>query len=211
MPRYWLRDKIMSNPEAFKKILRRHFVANPIIRKKGKEVELSTSPEAIDKRVDDAFNKIIDNEANHMDGEGISGWGFDKNKKQWRAGTKSLMSRTLDLPNRDVIEFIETDINFLIRQYTTKMSHAIELTRQFGDRHLDDFLTQTEIRLITKELRKDKDNLKIDKVLNAFEDEKDKILGTLNTEEQAYVSKRTAAFLRDGAGVKGRDKEIVCA
>ena len=128
-----------------------------LLEKKGKEVELSTNPEAIDKRVDDAFNKIMDNEANHMDGEGIAGWGFDKNRKQWRAGTKSLMSRTLDIPNRDVIEFIETDINFIMRQYTTKMSHAIELTRQFGDRHLDDFLTQTEVRLITKELRKEKD------------------------------------------------------
>ena len=211
MPRYWLRDKIMANPEAFKKILRRHFVANPIIRKKGKEVELSTSPEAIDKRVDDAFNKIIDNEANHMDGEGISGWGFDKNRKQWRAGTKSLMSRTLDIPNRDVIEFIETDINFIMRQYTTKMSHAIELTRQFGDRHLDDFLTQTEIRLITKELKKDKDNLKIDKVLNAFEDEKDKILGTLNTEDPASFSKRTAAFLRDWASLAFMGKVIFSA
>ena len=40
------------------------------------------------------------------------------------------------------------------------MANAIEITRQFGDRHMDNFLDQNEIRLIRKELKTDKDNLK---------------------------------------------------
>ena len=47
-----------------------------------------------------------------------------------------------------------------------------------------------------KELKTDKDNAKIDKVLNAFEDEKDKLLGVLNTEDPKPFSKRSAAFLK---------------
>ena len=36
-----------------------------------------------------------------------------------------------------------------------------------------------ERKLIRKQLKTDKDNQKLDKVLNAFEDEKDKLLGVL--------------------------------
>ena len=103
------------------------------------------------------------------------------------------MSRALDIPNKEVMDFIETDVTALMRQYQIKVwQMLLEILDTFGDRHMDNFLDQTEIRLIMKELKTDKDNAKINKVLNAFEDEKDKLLGVLNTEDPASFSKRSA-------------------
>ena len=97
----------------------------------------STDPKEIEKRVTNTFNKIVDNEANQFDGDGIAGWGIING--QFKAGVRPLMSRALDIPNKEVMDFIETDITVLMRQYHTRMANAIEITRQFGDRHMDNF------------------------------------------------------------------------
>jgi len=207
--RIWRRDKILKDPDAFKAVIRNWYVRNPIEFKQGNVKWKSTDPKEIEKRVNNTFNKIVDNEANQFDGDGIAGWGIING--QFKAGVRPLMSRALDIPNKEVMDFIETDITVLMRQYHTRMANAIEITRQFGDRHMDNFLDQTEIRLIMKELKVDKDNAKIDKVLNAFEDEKDKLLGVLNTEDPASFSKRSAAFLRDWASLAFMGKVIFSA
>ena len=208
--RIWRRDRILNNPEAFKDIIRKWYTKNPFIVNKGGVKKLSTDPADIDKRVDDTFDKILGNEANHADGDGIAGWGLN-DKGQWKAGVRPLMSRSLDIPNKEVLDFIETDITTLMRQYQMRMSNAIEITRQFGDKHMEVHLFQMERRLIRKELKTDKDNLKVDKVLNAFEDEKDKLLGSINTEDPASLSKRTASFLRDWASLAFMGKVIFSA
>ena len=211
--RMWRMDKIHNNPEALKEILRRWFVTHPLRIKtkkdpKGLETVISTDPVKVQKRVDEAFANIT-NEARQFDGENFGGWGIKEG--QWRAGTRPLMARKLDIPNREVMEFIETDIEFVMRQYHTKMAPAIELTRNFGDKHLDNFMDRAELRLITKHLKKDSDNQKINKMLNAFEDEKDKLLGILNLEDPASLNKRSASFLRDWASLAFMGKVIFSA
>ena len=207
--RIWRRDKILKDPDAFKAVIRSWYRRNPLEFREGKVKWKSTDPKEIDKRVENTYNKIVDNEANQFDGDGIAGWGIVNG--QFKAGVRPLMSRALDIPNKEVMDFIETDITVLMRQYHTRMANAIEITRQFGDRHMDNFLDQTEIRLITKELKTDKDNAKIDKVLNAFEDEKDKLLGVLNTEDPASFSKRSRFPPRDWASLAFMGKVIFSA
>jgi len=208
--RIWRRDKILKEPEVFKAIIRNWYTRNPIIIKKGKVQKLSTNADDIEKRVNDTFDRIVGNEANHADGDGFAGWGLNQNN-QWKAGVRPLMSRALDIPNKEVMDFIETDITVLMRQYQMRMSNAVEITRQFGDKHMEVHLYQMERRLINKELKVDGDNAKIDKVLNAFEDEKDKLLGSINTEDPSSLSKRTASFLRDWASLAFMGKVIFSA
>jgi hypothetical protein len=56
-----------------------------------------------------------------------------------------------------------------------------------------------------------KDKTKINQVLNAFEDEKDKMLGSISLEDPSSVSKRTAAFLRDWASLAFMGKVVFSA
>jgi hypothetical protein len=91
------------------------------------------------------------------------------------------------------------------------MSPAIELRRNFGDKHLDNFMDRAELRLITRHLKKDSDNKDIDKMLNYFEDERDKVLNIFNLEDPSSLSKRSASFLRDYASLAFMGKVIFSA
>ena len=212
--RMWRLDKIEQNPDALKLKLENHFKNNPLRLRKKKPAEnivgkqqpeyISTDPAKVKARVDKAFENITE-EARNFDGEGFAGW------KNGKAGARPLMSRKLDIPNRDVIEFIETDMEYVMRQYYMRMSPAIELTRNFGDKHLDNFMDRAELRLITKHLKKDSDNKDIDKMLNYFEDERDKVLNIFNLEDPSSLSKRSASFLRDYASLAFMGKVIFSA
>ena len=211
--RIWRVDKILKDEEAFKLKLKTWFKNNPlkIKTKKGEKevIELKTDDVSLNKRVDDAFNRIVNIEAAQMDGDNFGGWAIVNGVM--KAGAKPLMHRKLDIPNREVLDWIETDVNFLMRQYHTKMAPAIEISRKFGDKHLDNELARMELKLINKHLKKEKDNQTLDKILNAFEDEKDKMLGTLNLQDPASLSKRTAAFLKDWASLAFMGKVIFSA
>ena len=212
--RMWRLDKIEQNPDALKLKLENHFKNNPLRLRKKKPAEnivgkqqpeyISTDPAKVKARVDKAFENLTE-EARNFDGEGFAGW------KNGKAGARPLMSRKLDIPNRDVIEFIETDMEYVMRQYYMRMSPAIELTRNFGDKHLDNFMDRAELRLITKHLKKDSDNKDIDKMLNYFEDERDKVLNIFNLEDPSSLSKRSASFLRDYASLAFMGKVIFSA
>jgi len=209
--RIWNIEKILKDPEAFKKVLKDWFKRNPLRRttKDGKEIEAKTDDISLNKRVDEAFDNILNIEASQMDGDGFGGWAISNGVL--KAGAKPLMHRKINIPNREVMDWIETDINFLMRQYHTKMAPAIEIARKFGDKHLDNELARMELMLIKKHLNNKKDNTTIDKLLNAFEDEKDKLLGTLNLQDPASLSKRSAAFLKDWASLAFMGKVIFSA
>ena len=128
--RLFARDKILANPELFKQKLREHYTKYPFKRVGDKTINYSTDPASINKKVEDTFNKIVDNEANQFDGDGIAGWGIING--QFKAGVRPLMSRALDIPNKEVMDFIETDVTVLMRQYHTRMANAIEITRHLA-------------------------------------------------------------------------------
>jgi len=214
--RYWRLDKIEQNPDALKLKLENHFKKFPLQLKKKKVAEnivgkgtqkpiyLSTDPAKIKERVDKTFEKITE-EARLFDAENFGGF------HAGRSGAKPLMSRKVDIPNRDVTEFIEMSSEFLMRNYYTRVAPKVELAKNFGDSHLDNFMDQAEIRLITRHLKKESDRTDIRKMLNYFEDERDKVLNIFNLEDPSGLSKRSASFLRDWGSLAFMGKVIFSA
>jgi hypothetical protein len=68
-----------------------------------------------------------------------------------------------------------------------------------------------EMRLIDKELNVAGDWKRITRVLNAFIDDKDKMLGTLNIQDPAAMMKRLPALLKDWASLSFMGKVIFAA
>ena len=50
---------------------------------------------------------------------------------------KTINVKIIRHTNKKYVDFIETDITTLMRQYQMRMSNAIEITRQFGDKHME--------------------------------------------------------------------------
>ena len=68
-----------------------------------------------------------------------------------------------------------------------------------------------ERKLISKQLKSEKDNTKINEVLNAFEDQKDNMYGTLSSQDPASFGARNAQLLRDWASLAYMGKVIFSA
>lgn len=211
--RIWKRDAILENEDEFKEILRRNIeeqLADSHSREGYIEIRNSfamTDAERIvyrqnahssivDAEVEFYFNQITENEARWQDGEGIAGYGFDLDGR-YKVGARPLLVRTLKIPNKEVLDFIETDAAFLLRSYSQRVAPAVELAKKFGDTHLNDFLTRTEIDLILQNV-KDTDRAAI---INAFIDEKDKILGTLYSADPTTFGVRSAQAMKNWASL----------
>jgi len=72
-------------------------------------------------------------------------------------------------------------------------------------------LYQMERKLIKKQLKSEKDNTKITETLNAFEDAKDTMLGSLSLQDPASFGRRNAQLLRDWASLAYMGKVIYSA
>ena len=206
--RMYRTDKMYEDKDEFIKIIADHFLENPIVVKRGKEFMTDTSLEARMKRAEDVYNKIMDEDA--VDADGLFGIGRQKDGSI-KAGVRPLMSRSLNIPTWKIAKFVENDIEFLMRQYQIKVSNALEISKKFGDHHMAAELKEMHFRLIRDEMKTAKDKTKINQVLNAFEDEKDKMLGSISLEDPSSVSKRTAAFLRDWASLAFMGKVVFSA
>ena len=68
----------------------------------------------------------------------------------FKMGVRPLMSRVLDIPTKDIKEFVETDIVVLMNNYNQRMGKAVEIARTFGDKHMEIHLYQMERKLISK-------------------------------------------------------------
>ena len=73
------------------------------------------------------------------------------------------------------------------------MGGAIEFTRRYGDTHMKDFLNHLEIKM----LRAGMDKTEINKVMNSFQDEKDKLLGTFYSADPTALTARGVVALRN--------------
>lgn len=125
-PRFWNRQAIMQDREALKAILIKWFRENNTILKKDekglfKEVELSTRPEDLSMRADEAIDNILgetDDDAIDAIFNGIG-------------RTGPLLSRRLDIPNNLVKDFIVTDAKDVMIAYTHRVGSRLEYHKRF--------------------------------------------------------------------------------
>ena len=219
--RMWKREAILENVEQFKGILRRYVQGqlhnnlsrrNYIIQRnrmaRTDEERINpngTTEEILDAEVEFYYNDIVDNQARWQDGEGIAGYGVSNNR--YKIGATPLLDRKLKIPNKDVIDFIETDASFILRSYQQRVAPAVELANKFGDVHLQEYLINTEIDLILDGTTTRNRNA----ILNSFIDEKDKILGTLYSSDPTSINVRVAQAMRNWASLAYMGRVIFSA
>ena len=142
-PRFFSLSKLDSYRDEFKAILRKHFEENPeatVWQDGAGWVRVSTSPLTIEARVDATFARIR-NEAREITGDGLS------QTERLGGGLRYMQHRSLDLPNQKLVDvlvgdgtkvdFIETDLDMVIRHYSRKMSPQIVIAERFGDRLME--------------------------------------------------------------------------
>ena len=197
--RYFNREALLDNPKRFKQILTDWYTNNPRPGVKG----------TIEERVEETYETIL-NDSAHMDSDGILAMGRNK-KNQFVAGTRPLMQRSLDIPSELLEDFIIKDVTDIMKMYKSRMSYAIEITRRFGDRHMEDFLNRLDIDLTLQTVKSSATNTKATKIINHFEDAKDKLYGTFNTDDPTSTNKRIAGFMRNWTSLTSMGRVVYTA
>jgi len=200
LPRIWRRDKLIKDKEAFINIVADWFKQDPFYKVKPLDVRK--------KQAEKVYNKIMDEDS--LDPEGITGRAKLADGRI-ATGGKPLLSRSLNIPTSLIRDFVETNVDYLARTYHMRISRALEIHKKFGDHHMKSEMNDIRFEFITQELRSEKDITNMNSVLNAFEDEKDKMLGSISLQDPSSVSRRTAAFLRDWASLAFMGRVLLSA
>jgi len=150
VPRIWRVDKLIANEQSFKSIIRSWG-----IREKG------MNPEQASKFADDAFDSVSRNKPYYDIEDGLS-------QVDFITQASSTKGRTLDIPDRLIDDFLENDIEAIMRHHVKTMGMDIELTRAFGDIELSSVLKQVadEYDILLKGAKSQKRKDAIRKSLN---------------------------------------------
>ena len=200
MLRMYNHEAMMQGKEEFLEIAAAHIRDKPFYK--------NQTPEYNRKVAEQIYDKIMD--IDMIDPEGLAGFGRTKSGKI-RGGNRPLMSRSFNIPSKLISKFLITDVEYLGKTYHSRVSRALEMHKMYGDHHLRREMRLIEFDLIKNNLKTNSDNLEIDKVLNAFEDEKDKMLGALSLQDPSSISKRTANFIVNAASLAFMGKVLFSA
>jgi hypothetical protein len=225
--RYFRHDKLVENADEFKAILRRHFettlpqkITDPKYLKRRKLAEkrnkltakekipddLTNREKILDAEVEYHYNQILEGHSRWGDIEGIHGYGIDVDG-QYKVGARQLLQRELDIPNKELKDFIEQDAEIVMRQYVQRMAPALELHKKFGDVHLTEYLDNLELDLIADNVPQTARQ----KIINGFRDGKDNLLGTLYSDDPTTLSVQIANSIRNLASLAFMGKVTISA
>ena len=192
-PRYWNQAYILDNRDKLKAILSSWYQANPYIYKAkinsvtGKQsgwerVELDSSITATNKRADDTIDEIL----------GIKD-PTDVNAQYFGHGrSKHFKHRGIDIPNKLVIEFIETNPVNVMKTYTAKVAPQYEFMNKFN-KSIDDLLDDVELSMLADGKMSGRD---IDAALRDIRHLNDRVHGTVIREPDA-LNYKAAIILKD--------------
>ena len=192
-PRYWNQAYILENRDKLKAILSSWYQANPYIYKAkinsvtGKQsgwerVELDSSITATNKRADDTIDEIL----------GIKD-PTDVNAQYFGHGrSKHFKHRGIDIPNKLVVEFIETNPVNVMKTYTAKVAPQYEFMNKFN-KSIDDLLDDVELGMLADGKMSGRD---IDAALRDIRHLNDRVHGTVIREPDA-LNYKSAIILKD--------------
>lgn len=194
-PRYFMKNKIRDNRDEFVNILVNWFRQNPMVMARNKygEAELrpaltieeqvkATNPDALLKRANQTTDKILGLDDPSSDIVQFFGHGKSKHFRH----------RTLDIPNKLVADFIETNPVKVMRIYNQRVAGQYEFAKSFGGRSLDDVLEDIDDEM----LKAGNSITEINKIRKDFMHLHDRIVGRVLREPNTWDQK-TARVLRD--------------
>lgn len=177
--RYWNHEKIKANRVKFKELLVNHFTRFP-------KPNLPKDIDSIGKRVDETISRILEEgEYDPLDPDTLFlGLGASKHTK----------GRDLDIPNKDVLEFIELNPYKVMGEYTRRMAGMIEWEKKFGGRTIDDILDEIELDGIEQKMSV----RKIRKAQKEYLVMYDRIVGKI-IEDPARIDNKIAYVMKEAA------------
>jgi hypothetical protein len=135
LPRYWNKDYIIANREAFAKVLFDWYSKNPYTydlssQMKWKRIELKTNDRDIAERVEQTINNILE----ISDAEDIPNVGAGK--------SKHLKHRKLDIPNELVWDYMVQDPLAIMKGYTHKTAGKYQFARMNNSKTVHEVLDE---------------------------------------------------------------------
>jgi len=124
LPRIWRVDKIMDNSEAFLEIV-----------KNWSRTQYGLSNAKATKFANEMIDQVTRSKPYYNLDEGID-------SIDWITQASSTKARTFEIPDRLVVDFLENDVEAILRHHTTTMGMDIELTRAFGDVSMSNVIKQ---------------------------------------------------------------------
>ncbi|AXV15124.1 hypothetical protein CYG48_05065 [Neorhizobium sp. SOG26] len=121
--RLWNRQKLIGEEERFRKIARQYFAEQIAKLPEGK------GPDAInDDDLKDYIEDVVTSVFNNLTGKGLA------DVPDWLVPVKRgpLKERTFNIPDELVEEFLENDMEAVLRRYTRTMGAEVELADKFG-------------------------------------------------------------------------------
>ena len=195
-PRFLLKHKIRDNRNVFVERLVTWFQENPkiIVRNKYGELEQkpalspfeiakATEPKALLKRANETTDRILGLDDTTDESIQFFGHGVSKHFKH----------RTLDIPNKLITEFIETNPLRVMRAYNQRVAGQYEFQRSFG-KSLDDVLDDMDDALFAAGKSMDEINATRKDFMHLHDRIVGRVLRDANTWDQ-----KTARILRDMA------------
>lgn len=174
LPRIWNLDKVLADElgdKNLRKILRQWFIDNPI---EGGKMD----PASIDARVDSTIAGIL---------------------KQAELGELSLgrkvdqpfLSRDLNIPNELVWDFIEDDVNSLMKSYSHRVGRSLEFARAFGERDAEDAIFDAAIQAAREMGGTEKEiTTRVNKLIGHAENLRDFTLGDVYSKNPLSLNRK---------------------
>lgn len=174
--RYFDIEAIKADRQGFTTKIFNHYKAHPHPKK------LNT-PEAIQLRAEETVKKIIQERHDPI----------DPDKLFLGAGSaKHTISRTLDIPNRDVADFLETNPMDVMYEYDRRIAPSLEFKKRFGDRDIEDLLDEIELDGIASGMSE----RKINAALKDFRHMYDRVVGVVKR-DPSKMSHKIGYFMSE--------------
>jgi len=119
-PRIWRTDKILSNIPKFKNIIRNHILQSGSRESRAKADQLA----------DEITEAILQDR------------GFTPIGREFVARAAGLRERAFDIPHEMVAEFLEHDVDAVLRHHVRQMGADIKLTERFGSVDMEDHIAE---------------------------------------------------------------------
>ena len=191
-PRFWNQSAIKKNRDAFKRILETWYSENPYIIRFNQEnmawerVDLDPTPEAISRRADETIDSILGDSPTPEDFSQVF---------TGRGRPSAIQSRSLNIPNSRVFDFIEQNPVNVMAAYTARTSSKYNFAKSFGA----NFET-VKARLRAQMADAGNSEEAINKAMVDFTHLYDRVVGRVVRDPLAW-NQQAASILRDMAGM----------
>ena len=194
-PRFWNMGKITKGREEFQKILEDWYSKNLFIKQynpktsKVEDVELAGDAKSINERAAATIARILgETDAGSLESS-IAGAG----NEMGRGRSKHFMSRSLDIPNELVVDFIHTEPLAVMQTYAARIEPRLEFQNTFG-KGVDSVLFDLELEMLGQGFS----TREINKMRRDFNHMYDRVAGSTIREPDA-ISRKMANVLREAA------------